>query len=152
MSCKKSLDKKYLTRPSPPYPANLCCGQIKKGNSGDMYMSRPDKNGVCRWYHVSPSKKSGVKGLLHLGEKYKFKIDVIDENLSGTIVGQLVDIVPGHGHVDFDYVVTPLKVSSSLLKWSHPYFTDQEVVITHIPGNKVNPFSIGDEADVKLIK
>lgn len=40
MSCKKSLDKKYLSRPSPPYPANLCCGKVRKGNGGDKYISR----------------------------------------------------------------------------------------------------------------
>jgi hypothetical protein len=40
---------KYQSRPSPPYPANECCGEIMEGNDGQMWMSKADKNGVCRW-------------------------------------------------------------------------------------------------------
>ena len=45
----RKIDKKYLTRDSPPYPANEHCGETKKGNDGKMYTSVPDKNNVCRW-------------------------------------------------------------------------------------------------------
>jgi hypothetical protein len=45
----KKLDKKYLTRDSPPYPANDHCGETMKGNNGKMYTSVADKNNVCRW-------------------------------------------------------------------------------------------------------
>lgn len=45
----KKVDKKYLTRDSPPYPANEHCGETKKGNDGKMYVSVPDKNKICRW-------------------------------------------------------------------------------------------------------
>lgn len=48
--CTPQTDAKYINRPSPPYPANECCGQIMRGNDGNMYISRPDKNNVCRWY------------------------------------------------------------------------------------------------------
>lgn len=44
----KSL-KKYKTRKSPPYPANENCGKIMKGNDGNMYISKPNKNNVCSW-------------------------------------------------------------------------------------------------------
>jgi len=44
--------KKYLTRDSPPYPANEYCGKKKKGNDGLMYLSIPDKNGICKWIKV----------------------------------------------------------------------------------------------------
>ena len=44
--------KKYLTRDSPPYPANDYCGKKMKGNDGLMYVSSPDKNGVCKWMKV----------------------------------------------------------------------------------------------------
>jgi len=40
---------KYRERPSPPYPANECCGEVKQGNDGHNYESVPDRNGVCRW-------------------------------------------------------------------------------------------------------
>ena len=39
----RKIDKKYLTRDSPPYPANEHCGEKKKGNDGNMYISVPDK-------------------------------------------------------------------------------------------------------------
>jgi len=45
----RKIDKKYLTRDSPPFPANEHCGEIKKGNDGKMYKSVPDKNKICRW-------------------------------------------------------------------------------------------------------
>lgn len=50
--CVKKATAKYTKRKSPPYPANECCGQRKKGNDGTMYESRANKNGVCRWYKV----------------------------------------------------------------------------------------------------
>lgn len=40
---------KYKKRKSPPYPANKCCGEIKKGNDGRKYISKPNVNNVCRW-------------------------------------------------------------------------------------------------------
>ena len=50
--CNPQTDKKYVTRPSPPYPANECCGMVLEGNDGLTYESRADKRGVCRWYKV----------------------------------------------------------------------------------------------------
>jgi len=41
--------KKYANRPSPPYPANDYCGRQIRGNNGKMYLSKPNKNGVCSW-------------------------------------------------------------------------------------------------------
>ena len=48
----KKTKKKYITRNSPPYPANDYCGKKMKGNDGLMYLSSPDKNGVCKWMKV----------------------------------------------------------------------------------------------------
>ena len=45
----RKIDKKYLTRDSPPYPANEHCNETKKGNDGKLYTSVPDKNNICRW-------------------------------------------------------------------------------------------------------
>ena len=44
--------KKYRERPSPPFPANDFCGKRKKGNDGTFYVSKPNKNGVCRWVKI----------------------------------------------------------------------------------------------------
>jgi len=64
--CSLQNTKKYITRDSPPYPANECCHQRKIGNDGTMYVSVPSKAGICRWIKVSsvkksPAKKSSVK-------------------------------------------------------------------------------------------
>jgi hypothetical protein len=48
----RKIPKKYLTRDSPPYPANDYCGKKKPGNDGLMYISKPDKNGICKWIKV----------------------------------------------------------------------------------------------------
>ena len=48
-SVTKKVNKKYLTRDSPPYPANQFCGKTMKGNDGKLYESMPNKNGVCSW-------------------------------------------------------------------------------------------------------
>jgi len=48
MSCIKSNDSKYTTRPSPPYPAQSCKNLIKTGNNGKKYISVSDKNGIYK--------------------------------------------------------------------------------------------------------
>ena len=47
--CIKMKTDKYSLRNSPPYPANDHCGEIKKGNDGKRYLSKPNKNKICRW-------------------------------------------------------------------------------------------------------
>jgi hypothetical protein len=39
-------------RPSPNESSTLYCGKRKKGNDGNMYISKPDKNGLCRWSKI----------------------------------------------------------------------------------------------------
>ena len=47
--CIRQTTKKYVTRKSPPFPANECKNSVKIGNDGQMYRSTPDKNKVYRW-------------------------------------------------------------------------------------------------------
>ena len=66
MSCVKQTTKKYTGRKSPPYNANECCGQIKEGNNGMMYESKPHKKekDKWKWYKVTvkkPAKKPAKK-------------------------------------------------------------------------------------------
>ena len=44
--------KKYKTRKSPPYPANENCNKKMKGNDGNIYLSKPNKNNVCSWKKI----------------------------------------------------------------------------------------------------
>ena len=46
---KKTKKTKKKKRPSPSYPANDYCGKKKRGNDGNMYISKKNKNGICRW-------------------------------------------------------------------------------------------------------
>jgi hypothetical protein len=41
--------KKYKNRKSPPVPANENCDKKMVGNDGNMYLSTPNKNGICSW-------------------------------------------------------------------------------------------------------
>jgi hypothetical protein len=62
---KKLTDEKYKNRPSPPYHANDCKGRIMKGNDGNEYISKKDKNNVYHWVKM----KHECKKLTD--EKYK---------------------------------------------------------------------------------
>jgi hypothetical protein len=53
--------KKYATRGSPPYPANQCKKQKRKGNDGLYYTTVRASNGVYRWQKSSATKKSPKK-------------------------------------------------------------------------------------------
>jgi hypothetical protein len=44
--------KKYLSRSSPPYPANKCCGKTMTGNDGAKYIAKTNVSGMCAWKKV----------------------------------------------------------------------------------------------------
>jgi hypothetical protein len=46
MSCVIQSTKKYVKRPSPPFPANKCKNKTKKGNNGKFFKSTADIKGV----------------------------------------------------------------------------------------------------------
>ena len=53
--CKRLTNKKYTSRPGPPYPANLCRGDKLVGNDGRLYESTRAKNkgrAYYRWTKV----------------------------------------------------------------------------------------------------
>jgi hypothetical protein len=50
--CGKQTDKKYLTRASPPFPANECCGMTIVGNNSKPWISKANVNGICRWVEI----------------------------------------------------------------------------------------------------
>lgn len=54
--CVRQTSKKYTSRPGPPYPANECVGQVRKGNDGLMYRSELASNGVGRWKKIKKAK------------------------------------------------------------------------------------------------
>lgn len=89
MSCVRQQTKKYLSRPSPPFPANFCCGLQMQGNDGEMYISSQSTNGVCRWVkvkmnHVDKSVKTagkaGKKSVRKVGKAPSAKIGTNDTN------------------------------------------------------------------------
>lgn len=61
MACSRQTTKKYTSRDSPPYPANQCCSQTKKGNDGLMYVSKRNSSGVCTWSLKKRSKLNSRK-------------------------------------------------------------------------------------------
>ena len=70
MNCFKQTTKKYNSpkRKSPPYKANLCCGETFTGNDGNEWESVANVKGICTWKKTgstskpskSPVKKSKV--------------------------------------------------------------------------------------------
>lgn len=50
--CVMQTTKKYLSRPSPPYPANKCCGKTMTGNDGAKYIAQQNVSGMCAWKKV----------------------------------------------------------------------------------------------------
>jgi hypothetical protein len=69
--CVRQTTKKYVTRKSPPFPANECKNSVKKGNDGQMYRSTPDKNRVYRWKLIVEDEEEE--------EDEDFDIDNIDD-------------------------------------------------------------------------
>ena len=60
-NCVKLTDKKYIERPSPPYSANECEGQIKKGYDGNKWISISNEIGVCRWIKYTKEYKETLE-------------------------------------------------------------------------------------------
>jgi len=50
--CVMQTTKKYLSRSSPPYPANKCCGKTMTGNDGAQYIAAQKVSGMCAWKKV----------------------------------------------------------------------------------------------------
>ena len=50
--CVQQNLKKYTDRPSPPFPANECCGRTMAGKHGRQWISIPNKSGICRWVPI----------------------------------------------------------------------------------------------------
>ena len=74
-SCVKMTTNKYSLRNSPPYPANKCKTRKKKGNDGNCYVSKPDKNGTYKWVLIDKKNKTlknkaTKKDLQMLAKKY----------------------------------------------------------------------------------
>jgi len=59
--CIEQKTKKYKSRSSPPYSAMDCKGDIKKGNDGTNYESKPDKRGIYRWVKSNTNSNSPKK-------------------------------------------------------------------------------------------
>jgi hypothetical protein len=52
-TCAEKTTKKYVTRQSPPFPANQCQGHMKKGNDGNFWQStRVGAQKVYTWKKV----------------------------------------------------------------------------------------------------
>ncbi len=58
MSCVSESTKKYVKRPSPPFPANKCKNMTKKGNNGKFFKSTSDKKGVYKWIALKSVNKT----------------------------------------------------------------------------------------------
>lgn len=69
--CVASTQKKYTSRPSPPYPANDCKGKELRGNDGQLYKSIANARGVYSWKPVAGT--STTRKITRKAEKSKSK-------------------------------------------------------------------------------
>jgi hypothetical protein len=53
--CKPKFTKKYLSRPSPNFPAKKCRGQSLTGQDRNMYISKKDNRGIYKWFKLNTS-------------------------------------------------------------------------------------------------
>lgn len=60
-NCIRQTTSKYTSRPSPPYPANDCKGETKKGNDGNMYISKSNAKGIFQWKIITDKSLSTTK-------------------------------------------------------------------------------------------
>ncbi len=67
--CVKETSSKYKSRPSPPYHANDCKGETKKGNDGQTYISKADKRGIYHWVQVKAAHNNQTQKIR--GTKYE---------------------------------------------------------------------------------
>ena len=131
--------KKYLTRPSPPYPANEFCGRKKKGNDGNMYLSTPDKNGICKWIKEKTQKTQKTKktkktksvldlfDVVHVNETQFKKIVEKSDPYTKSTVHKLMEFVKDIRKTGKIAHIVPLPLSSGGLYWtdySLPYIED----------------------------
>ena len=67
----RSYTRKYMERPSPPYPANDYCGQVKRGNDGSMWLSsKVGSQSACTWKPVVRSPRRSREAHKMLGIPY----------------------------------------------------------------------------------
>lgn len=59
MTCTRQTTQKYATRPGPPFKAQSCKNQSKKGNDGENYTSKKASNGVFRWVKHKKNSENG---------------------------------------------------------------------------------------------
>ena len=76
MSCVIQDTKKYVKRPSPPFPANKCKNMTKKGNNNKFFKSTADKNGVYKWVALKSVNKTNKIKLI----KRKKTISKVQKN------------------------------------------------------------------------
>jgi hypothetical protein len=79
--CERQTTNKYTSRNSPPYKANECCGKTKKGNDGQKYISKADKNGVCKWITAKPKGKENKTYYTHDNGGRPFKVVIVSPTI-----------------------------------------------------------------------
>ncbi len=83
MSCKKLTQKKYITRPGPPFSATDCPNEIQKGNNGKTYKSVKNKKGIYQWKPHSSSNnasklmpKGGKTYMIHDNRSNPYSVNI----------------------------------------------------------------------------
>ncbi len=106
MTCKRVTEKKYRTRPSPPYHAQDCKGLQKKGNDGQIYQSTPDRRGIYRWTQKKGRPVKGEHYIIHDNYNRPFVVYIQESSRRLSVYKANADETPG----DLLYETTFTKV------------------------------------------
>jgi hypothetical protein len=109
MSCKELKTKKYKSRSSPAYSAMDCKGKTMKGNDGQTYISKADKNGVYKWVLSKTGTKKASKSVTKTRKNKKIST-LEPENSSKNVILDLSGKKPKHKYTiedngDSPYIV-----------------------------------------------
>ena len=80
MGCARVTQKKYASRPSPPFHASACQNQVMAGNDGTLYKSTPDKRGVYTWKKAETNHRNAPKTMKKSKGSKGSKLYVVHDN------------------------------------------------------------------------
>jgi len=124
--CEKQTSLKYISRDSPPYPANKCRNEIKEGNDGNIYQSKSNKNGVYRWVLLKDSKKLKSIKKEELEETKSFENKTVFNNINNINLSdiEVYGTIDNGGEFFFVFIIEKLKYA--LIRVSDLYLNNKE--------------------------
>lgn len=119
--CKKITSKKYQTRKSPPYHANMCPNVIKKGNDNNEWISVANKRGVYTWKRTTQKTSQATLFVLYtLNESESWEYGTLPKDWWWVGAGS----ADGTGFEQEEQFTGPPSLRTHMKEFLNTYFTD----------------------------